>query len=71
MLNKPENKELEEMILLDMGVVNPSLLQKIIKAWNKVHGKETELRKRNIVQRNRICFGVNERLKKNQAFIPY
>ncbi|KAI5413325.1 hypothetical protein KIW84_057794 [Lathyrus oleraceus] len=47
MRGKPGDKELEEMVLNDMGTNDPFLLRKIIRSWEKVHTKGTELVKKN------------------------
>lgn len=49
MLGKPEDKELEEMVLHGMGAGNPSLLHKILWAWEKIHTKGIEFGKKNYI----------------------
>lgn len=49
MLEKPEEKDLESLILHDMGSNDSVALQKIIRAWDKVHTKGSELGKKNCV----------------------
>ncbi|KAI5405598.1 hypothetical protein KIW84_052391 [Lathyrus oleraceus] len=51
MLGKPEDKELEGMILDDMGSKDPALLYKIVRSWEKIHTKGPELRKRDGMSR--------------------
>lgn len=41
MRGKSNDRELEEMILNDMGTSDTTLLHKIIRAWEKVHIKGT------------------------------
>lgn len=48
MLGKPGDKELEEIVLHDMGAKDPTLHHKIIWSWEKVHTKGIELRKRSV-----------------------
>lgn len=48
-LDKPDDRELEEMILLDIGAEKPPLLQKIIRVWHKVYVKGDELGRKNVV----------------------
>ncbi|KAI5395522.1 hypothetical protein KIW84_061903 [Lathyrus oleraceus] len=50
-LGKLEGKELEEMILDDMGAKDPTLLHKIVRSWEKIHTKGPELRKRDGVSK--------------------
>lgn len=45
----PKDRELEEMVLHDTGVGNPTFLHKIIQAWEKIHTKGIELGKNNCV----------------------
>lgn len=47
MHGKFDDWELEEMILKDMGISDPSLFHKIIGSWEKVHTQGTKLGKRN------------------------
>lgn len=46
MLGKSDDKELEEMVLHNMGVKDPALLHMITRSWEKVHTKGETLRKR-------------------------
>lgn len=63
MRNKPEDKELEEMILPDMGVKNPYLFHKIIKSRNKIHVKWVELGKKDTTKKESYALWVKERVK--------
>lgn len=47
MCGKPDDKELEEMVLNDMRTNDLVLLHKIIRFWEKVHTQWTELEKKN------------------------
>ncbi|KAI5397834.1 hypothetical protein KIW84_063595 [Lathyrus oleraceus] len=47
MHEKPDDKELEDMVFNDMRTNDPILLHKIIRSWEKVHTKGTELAKKN------------------------
>lgn len=46
MHGRPDDMELEEMILNDMGTSDPSILYKTIRSWEQVHTKGTKLGKR-------------------------
>lgn len=63
MLGKPDDRELEEMSLHDMGAGNPALLYKIIQSWEKVYTKGTQPRKRNCVTRKPYQQLILERVK--------
>lgn len=63
MFGKPEDKELEEMILHDMGAKDPNLLHKIIILGEKVHTKGTELGKKDCMSRISYRQWVLERVK--------
>ncbi|CAK8561578.1 unnamed protein product [Lathyrus sativus] len=63
MLGKPEDKELEEMILHERGAKDPSLLCQIVRSWQKVHTKGSDLRRRDGVTRMPFRQWVLERVK--------
>ncbi|XP_050893324.1 uncharacterized protein LOC127098852 [Lathyrus oleraceus] len=63
MRGKPDDKELEEMVLNDMGTNDPVLLHKIIRSWEKVHTKGTKLAKKNGAARVPYQQWVSERIK--------
>ncbi|KAI5408159.1 hypothetical protein KIW84_054121 [Lathyrus oleraceus] len=61
--NRPENKELKEIIFHGMGMKNPSLLHKIIKDWNKVHVRGVDLRRRDATSKEYFSIFIQERVK--------
>ncbi|XP_050877860.1 uncharacterized protein LOC127081672 [Lathyrus oleraceus] len=63
MHGKPDDKELEEMVSNDMGTNDPVLLHKIIRSWEKVHTKGTELAKKNGAIRVPCQQWVSKRIK--------
>lgn len=69
-LGKPGDNELEEMILHDMGINDSALLHKIIRSWEKVHTKGTELRRRNGVARIPLSSGFLQGFKLSNSLSP-
>ncbi|XP_050919755.1 uncharacterized protein LOC127137325 [Lathyrus oleraceus] len=63
MRGKPDDKELEEMVLNDMGTNDPFLLRKITRSWEKVHTIGIELVKKNGAARVPYQQWVSERIK--------
>lgn len=63
MHGKPDDMELEEIILNDMGTSDPSILYKTIRSWEQVHTEGTKLRKRNDMSRVSYQQWVIERVK--------
>ena len=63
MHGKPDDKELEEMVLNDMETNDPVLIHKIIWSWNKVHTKGIELTKKNGAARVPYQQWISERIK--------
>lgn len=51
MLEKPEEKALESLVLHDIGANDPFMLQKIIRAWDRVRTKGSKLGKKNSVSK--------------------
>lgn len=49
MLRRFMDKDLEDLVLHDMGTGNLALLHKIISAWEKIHTKGTDLGRKNYV----------------------
>ena len=49
--DKPSDEQLQQLVLYDMGKINPELLKKVIQAWSKVHKKGAEFGRKNDVTR--------------------
>lgn len=63
MLGKPEDRELEEIVLHGMGAGTPFVHHKIFWAWEKIHTKGTELGKKNYIAKEPYRQWVIERVK--------
>ncbi|WJX39809.1 hypothetical protein P8452_27323 [Trifolium repens] len=63
MFEKPDDEALEEFVLRDMGINDPTMLQKIIRSWAVVHKKGNELRKRRSEIKEPYPQWVKERVK--------
>jgi archaellum component FlaC len=63
MVEKPDDEALKELILQDMGANDSNMLQKIIRSWEEVHKKGSELRKRGSGNREPYPQWVKERAK--------
>jgi hypothetical protein len=63
MLEKPDDESLEELVLRDMGINDPTMLQKIIRSWAVVHKKGNELRKRRSEIKEPYPQWIKERVK--------